>query len=432
VSPVCLSTYCDNSYNEVMTWTADTKIKYAPNRKSGKSFHRYGKYMKAKTVGETLALGSFGLDLLFDHEKKLLWAVGGPKRETPPDVLKVDKEALKAMNRTDLMLGRMYCKWKLWKASFKALDDSGMSRKDLAEANDQAQGGLDPEGGKDSILVAIGRRKAQAQAQKILKQVEAEGGRPITDDEVLSCLRLWGFKENTNRGNVTPNGKKFVYSDTVGLIKMSTCERTLVTVGTKRYPEFTRVISKWLKSRLPAELQQSFAFTSVNINKNYAGRLHRDGNNAGPSVIKAFGDFKGGELNYWPSDDKKTALEDFDHKQKVTVNLKDNMLLFDGNRGHYVNPFKGERFSLVFFSVRTWSKVPEAELKKGAKCGITPPSKKTMAVMQGLLGPSGDDGYRVWPAAAGPSKSSKRKAPTASEPKAKRQRAVATPMRGGR
>jgi len=262
-----------------------------------------------------------------------------------------------------------------------------------------------------------------------LKQVAAEGGRDITDDELLSCLRLWGFKENTNRGNVTPNGKKFVYSDTIGVIKMSTCERTLMTVGTKRYPEFTQVVSKWFKSRLPADLKDTFEYTSVNINKNYAGKLHRDGNNSGPSFIKAFGDFKGGELNYWPSDDKKKDLEQFDHKEKVTVNIKDNLLLFDGNRGHYVNKFQGERFSLVFFSLRTWDKIPQAEVKHALKCGIKTPSKKNMAKMQGLLGPSGDAGYRVFPAPANGTTGVKRKvSSSSSEPLAKRLKAVATPM----
>uniref|UniRef100_A0A7S4QAD2 Uncharacterized protein n=1 Tax=Alexandrium monilatum TaxID=311494 RepID=A0A7S4QAD2_9DINO len=98
-------TYCDRAYEEVMTWTEKTTIAYAPNRKSSKSFDRYGKYMKAKTVGETLALGSYGLDLLFDFEKGLLWSTGGPKRERPPDVLKMPKEELKKLNSTDKMLG---------------------------------------------------------------------------------------------------------------------------------------------------------------------------------------------------------------------------------------------------------------------------------------------------------------------------------------
>jgi len=281
-------------------------------------------------------------------------------------------------------------------------------------------------GGKDSIIVAIGRREAQDKAKEILDLVKKEG-RPVTDNEVLACLQLWGFKENVNRGNVMPDGAKFVHSDTIGMIKMSTCERTLLTVGTKRYPEFTELITRWFREQLPDELKDKFAYTSVNINKNYAGRLHRDANNCGPSFIKAFGKFSGGELNYWPSDDKKTPLEEFDlnDKDKVTVNIKDNLMLFDGNRGHFVNSFKGERFSLVFFSIRTWNKVPKEDAKEAANCGIPLPTKSSMPSVQSLLGPKGKEGYQVYP-----DRGVKRKAdstpPKTSAPK---KRCIATPSR---
>lgn len=307
----------------------------------------------------------------------------------------------------------------MWKKNFKLLAEHKITRQQLKDLNDQQ----DPEGGKDSIEVAIGRREAQDKARGILKAATAEGGRPITDEEVLSCLRLWGFKENVNRSNVMPEGTKFVHSDTIGIIKMSTCERTLLTVGTKRYPEFTKLIMKWLKDRMPADLEREFTFTSVNINKNYAGRLHRDGNNVGPSFIKAFGDFKQGELNYWPSDDKKGPLEELKAKDKVTVNLKDNLLLFDGNRGHYVNPFKGNRFSLVFFSIRTWNKIPKKDAKEARDCGIPLPTKASMKYAQSLLGPSGKSGYHLWPVPADGRNSSKRKAALALVP---------TPSRGAK
>lgn len=218
-----------------------------------------------------------------------------------------------------------------------------------------------------------------------------------------------------------PEGSRFVHSDTVGLIKMSTCERTLLTVGTKRYPEFTMLITKWLKDRMPAELAQEFAYTSININKNYAGKLHRDGNNVGPSIIKAFGDFKQGELNYWPSDDKKGPLEALKDADKMTIDLKENMLLFDGNRGHYVNPFEGdERYSLVFFSIRTWNKVPEADAEEARACGLPLPTQPSMKYAQSLLGPSGESGYRLWPVSAEQAKGSKRKATEVSAKGSKR------------
>lgn len=433
-------TYNDKAYAEVMTWTQDTKIKYAPNKKSGKSFHRYGAYMNAKTVGESLAKGSKGLDLLFDFEKGLLWPVGGPKRKCPPDIIGMPKEERAKLNKTDSMLAKMYAKWKVWKKTFKQLEEHGVTRKELKDLNDSQ----DPEGGKDSIIVAIGRREAQTKARQILDRVKKEG-RPVMDSEVLACLQLWGFKENTNRGNVMPDGEKFVHSDTIGMIKMSTCERTLLTLGTKRYPEFTELITRWFHEQLPDDLKDKFVYTSVNINKNYAGKLHRDGNNCGPSFIKAFGKFSGGELNYWPSDNKKTPLEEFDldDKEKLTVGIKDKLMLFDGNRGHFVNSFKGERFSLVFFSIRTWNKVPKEDAREAARCGIPLPTQSSMAFIQNLLGPKGKDGYRLYPDRSvdrktdvtpsktpAPNRGVKRKADvTPSKTSAPKKRAVATPSR---
>merc|ERR1719326_2681101 len=106
-------------------------------------------------------------------------------------------------------------------------------------------------------------------------------------------------------------------------------------------------------------------------------------------MIKAFGDFTGGELNYWPSDDKKKPLEEFDDKGKVTLIIRENLLLFDGNRGHCVNSFSGERYTFVFFSIRTWNKAPKDEAAEAVKSGIHMPTEKSMKYMQTLLGPRG-------------------------------------------
>merc|ERR1712137_154992 len=95
---------------------------------------------------------------------------------------------------------------------------------------------------------------------------------------------------------------------------------------------------------------EKFPFTSINVNKAYNGRLHRDGNNVGPSILKAFGKFTGGELNYYPNDDRSRKLEDLPKSDRVTVDVHKNLLLFNGQRAHEVNSFKGERYSLVFFT----------------------------------------------------------------------------------
>merc|ERR1719282_1619421 len=75
--------YHDATYKTVCCWTADTKIRYVPNPKKGKSFFRYAKYEKAKTVGEALARGSWAIDLLFDYQTGLLSVTGGHIRKVP-------------------------------------------------------------------------------------------------------------------------------------------------------------------------------------------------------------------------------------------------------------------------------------------------------------------------------------------------------------
>jgi len=176
---------------------------------------------------------------------------------------------------------------------------------------------------------------------------------------------------------------------------------------------------------MPKEFADEFTYTSININKNYAGRLHRDGNNVGPSFIKAFGEFTGGNLNYFASDDKKKPLEEFNDKDKTSIDIRSNLLLFDGNRGHYVSEFKGERYSLVFFSLRTWNKVPAEDRKAAKEVGIPLPTAQSMAHANTQLSKAG---YRVWPLATeGVTPSKKRGSPLKVSTPAKRVAAAARP-----
>merc|ERR1712039_116412 len=93
-----------------------------------------------------------------------------------------------------------------------------------------------------------------------------------------------------------------------------------------------------------------FKFTSLNLNKNYAARVHRDGNNFGPSMIAAFGKFSGGELNYWSEDNKSCKLEELPAKPTQKFQLGSGLAMFNGNSAHSVNPFEGQRFSVVYFT----------------------------------------------------------------------------------
>ena len=80
-----------------------------------------------------------------------------------------------------------------------------------------------------------------------------------------------------------------------------------------------------------------FEYTSVIVNKNKQMNPHRDGKNAGESLIFAVGDYTGGELVI---EGKK-------------YDIKNNPMRFDGRRQtHWVAPFKGTRYSVVYFKYK--------------------------------------------------------------------------------
>ena len=99
-------------------------------------------------------------------------------------------------------------------------------------------------------------------------------------------------------------------------------------------------------------------------NNRYAARRHRDGNNAGPSLTRSFGNFSGGRLLYFPDDDGRHQLEDLRQQDAVPLDTRSGFLLFDGCRAHSVEPFRGDRYSVVFFSIGSHSKGPRGDLPR--------------------------------------------------------------------
>ena len=83
-----------------------------------------------------------------------------------------------------------------------------------------------------------------------------------------------------------------------------------------------------------AEKKPDFQYTTIQVNKNVFCNPHVDKNNVGPSYIIALGDFTGGELVV----------------EGTEFNIKNRWKKFDGRRAHWINPFKGTRYSLVFFT----------------------------------------------------------------------------------
>lgn len=97
----------------------------------------------------------------------------------------------------------------------------------------------------------------------------------------------------------------------------------------KLHPELYKNLTDFIHKKRP-----NFKYTTIQINKNAQCLPHVDVNNVGPSYIIALGDFTGGEL----------VVEGIQH------DIRNKLFKFDGTKGHWTSPFKGERYSIIFFT----------------------------------------------------------------------------------
>jgi hypothetical protein len=106
-----------------------------------------------------------------------------------------------------------------------------------------------------------------------------------------------------------------------------------------REPKYKRLFTETKK--LMRLKDPSFKFTSIQYNKNNRAARHRDAKNVGVSYIVGLGDYTGGEL----------IIFDENEKNPVKHDIKDKFYSFNGSvYPHETAPYKGERYTLVFYS----------------------------------------------------------------------------------
>lgn len=103
----------------------------------------------------------------------------------------------------------------------------------------------------------------------------------------------------------------------------------------------------WLRPKL-FKLLKDFAdkyvtipYSSITVNQNYQAAKHRDKGNTGNSYLVAFGSYTGGELEILEGEAQ--GKHDIRWKPIVTDFSK---------AYHQVLPFQGERYSLVFYTIK--------------------------------------------------------------------------------
>lgn len=116
-------------------------------------------------------------------------------------------------------------------------------------------------------------------------------------------------------------------------------------------PDYSRQC--WLRPKLYhllLDFGQKFVkipFNAITVNQNYAAAKHRDKNNRGDSFLVGFGPYKGGDLKIYEGD------------LSGNHDIRYRPLVLDFSKVyHAVEPFQGDRYSLVYYWFQNSRSVP--------------------------------------------------------------------------
>ena len=171
---------------------------------------------------------------------------------------------------------------------------------------------------------------ANARAVEILHRKDKK----ISFQDMTYVLEALPQPKNTRRVGVIPDDQNFVHSQSAGLTTQKGLKPTLSSLCLSA-PNVVRCLSKFV-----LDFDPTFKFTTITLNYNYSSAPHRDINHEdGKARIIALGNFTGGELILG-----------------VKVGIREKWFDFDGTILHSTAPFKGERYSLVYFIHDVWKR----------------------------------------------------------------------------
>jgi len=88
---------------------------------------------------------------------------------------------------------------------------------------------------------------------------------------------------------------------------------------------------------------------------------------------------------YWPSDDGRMDLDLLRPQPHILLDTKASSVVFDGNLGHAVEEFFGERFSVILFTCPRREKASTATRRQLKGLGVTIPTDKSLRRMKTYL-----------------------------------------------
>jgi hypothetical protein len=188
--------------------------------------------------------------------------------------------------------------------------------------------------------------------KKLNKKTKKKGSKktickkvPCQKKKLLEILRSTNFPLNESRKNVMKKGQVSYEGFVLGMINLFPYWANIkghkqeLSVRTKD-PKFKELYNN---TRLLLKLHDpNFKYTTIQYNKNHRCAKHKDGRNVGESYIIGLGDYTGGELMVWDENDKNPKKH----------NIRNKFYKFNGSQYfHETQPFKGERYTMVYFNI---------------------------------------------------------------------------------
>lgn len=127
----------------------------------------------------------------------------------------------------------------------------------------------------------------------------------------------------------------------------------------KKHPEVFKALVEFGNAVVP----KGWKYQGITLNHQCKAKKHKDKKNVGESVIIGIGDYTGGEMKIWDGDDKNPKI----------FPIKDNPAMFNGgNLFHQTMPFKGDRYTIIFYKQAKKPSSGEIGVGRGAPEEVAP------------------------------------------------------------
>ncbi len=177
--------------------------------------------------------------------------------------------------------------------------------------------------------------------------------------DVERALASITWPRSSRRKNIMADDDSKIQAFCLGLVH-DYASGMVPSALTCRWPNLARLLNRAASTHFPGQV-----YTTIQLIRDHAAKLHVDSNNVGFSTAVAFGDFEGGEL--WHEDGRGNYSEILTRRlsgysghspgavlQGSVTSIKHAPFQFDATRPHRVFPFTGSRMSAVYFTRKEW------------------------------------------------------------------------------